>query len=116
MRKLSTLAKRLSFSTVYVWIRSVGNRMGNHLHMALYWPRSEFLNLAKFVEAILGSDVVHETNTRGYFFAEAQSNGWQIKEIVNGLAGAPGWGEYLAFQRIKYNECSKGRRMGFSNC
>ena len=66
------------------------------------------------MEAILGSDVDHETNTRGYFFAESQCKGWQIKEIVKGLAGALGWAEYLAFQRIKHHECSKGRRLGFS--
>ena len=78
--------------------------MGNHLHMALYWPRSALLNLVNFMEAILGSDVIHKTNYRGYFFAEAKSNGWQIKEIVNGLAGALGWGVYLAFQKIKHHE------------
>ena len=82
--------------------------------MALYWRRSEFLNLVKFMEAILGSDVDHVTNTRGVFFAESQCKGWQINEIVNGLAGALGWVEYLSFQRIKHNEYSKGRRMGFS--
>ena len=113
MRKLRTLGKRLGFSTVYVWIRSGGNRMGDHLHMALYWRRSEFLNLVKFMEAILGSDVDHETNTRGYFFAESQCKGWQMKEIVNGLAGALGWGEYLAFQRINTMSALKAEEWAF---
>ena len=76
--------------------------------MELYWRRSEFLNLVKFMEAILGSDVAHETNIRSSFFAESQCKGWQIKEIFNGLASALGWGEYLASQRIKHHDCFKG--------
>ena len=71
MRKLRFLAEQLGFKAVYVWIRSVGNRMGNHLHIALYRQRSEFLILVKFMEAILRSDVDHETNIKSYFFCIA---------------------------------------------
>ena len=114
MRKIRTLAKQLGFSAIYVWVSSVGAKMGDHLHMALHWKYSAFLQLVDLFQKVLGSDVNHEGKTKRQFEARSFCRGWEIKEIVTSLAGALGWGEYLAFQRIKHNECSKGRRMGFS--
>ena len=114
MRKIRTLAKQLGFSAVYVWVSSVGAKMGDHLHMALHWKYSAFLQLVDLFQKVLGSDVNHEGKTKRQFEARSFCRGWEIKEIVTSLAGALGWGEYLAFQRIKHHECSKGRRMGFS--
>ena len=114
MRKIRTLAKQLGFSAVYVWVSSVGAKMGDHLHMALHWKYSAFLQLVDLFQKVLGSDVNHEGKTKRQFEARSFCRGWEIKEIVTSLAGALGSGEYLAFQRIKHNECSKGKRLGFS--
>ena len=114
LRKIRTLAQRLGFSVIYVWIRSVGSRMGEHLHMALYWRHSAFLDLIKLMEVTLGSDVDHEAKSRAQFYGRSQCRGWEIKQILGGISGAFRWGEYLARQRIKHNDLSSGRRMGCS--
>ena len=63
-RKMRILAQRLRFKTAYVWVRSIGARMGEHLHIGLHWRHSAFVDLIKLMEATLGSDVDHEAKSR----------------------------------------------------
>ena len=115
MRKLRTLAKKLGFSAVYVWVSSVGAKMGDHLHMALHWKYSAFLQLVDLFQNVLGSDVDHEGKTKGQFKARSFCRGWEITEIDDGLSGALRWGRYMAYQKSKHQDTSSGRRMGCSN-
>ena len=88
--------------------------MGDHLHMALHWKYSAFLQLVDLFQKVLGSDVNQEGKTKRQFEARSFCRGWEIKEIVTSLPRAPGWREYLAIQRIKHHQCSKVIRKGFS--
>ena len=114
MRKIRTLAKQLGFSAVYVWVSSVGAKMGDHLHMALHWKYSAFLQLVDLFQKVLGSDVNHEGKTKRQFEARSFCRGWEIKEIDDGLSGALRWGRYMASQQLKHQDSSGGRRMGTS--
>ena len=109
-----TLAKQLGFSAVYVWITSVGAKMGDHLHMALHWRYSSFLDLVNLLQQILGSDVDHEAELNRRHIARSCCRGWEIKEIIGGLSGAFRWGRYMASQQFKHQDSSGGRRMGTS--
>ena len=114
MRKIRTLAKQLGFSAVYVWVTSVGAKMGDHLHMALHWRYSASLDLVNLLQQILGSDVDHEADVNRRHIARSCCRGWEIKEIVGGLSGALRWGRYMALQQIKHQDSSGGRQMGTS--
>ena len=114
MRKIRTLAKQLGFSAVYVWVTSVGAKMGDHLHMALYWRYSDFLDLVNLLQRILGSDVDHEADLNRRHITRSCCRGWEIKEIIGGLSGALRWGRYMASQQFKHQDKSSGRRMGTS--
>ena len=114
MRKIRTLAKQLGFSAVYVWVTSVGAKMGDHLHMALHWRYSSFLDLVNLLQQILGSDVDHEADINRRNTARSCCRGWEIKEIICGLSGALRWGRYMASQQFKHQDSSGGRRMGTS--
>ena len=114
MRKIRTLAKQLGFSAVYVWVSSVGAKMGDHLHMALHWKYSAFLQPVDLFQKVLGSDVNHEGKTKGQFEARSFCRGWEIKEIIGGLSGTLRWGRYMASQQFKHQDSSGGRRMGTS--
>ena len=114
MRKIRTLAKQLGFSAVYVWVTSVGAKMGDHLHMALHWRYSAFLDLVNLLQQILGSDVDHEAEGNRRHVARSCCKGWEIKEIIGGLSGALRWGRYMASQQLKHQDISGGRRMGTS--
>ena len=114
MRKIRTLAKQLGFSAVYVWVTSVGAKMGDHLHMALYWRYSASLDLVNLLQQILGSDVDHEADVNRRHVARSCCKGWEIKEIIGGLSGALRWGRYMASQQFKHQDNSTGRRMGVS--
>ena len=115
MRKIRTLAKQLGFSAVYVWVTSVGAKMGDHMHMALYWRSSAFLNLVNLMQQILGSDVDHEVQLNSQNSARSCCKGWEVKEITGGLSGALRWGNYMAYQKSKHQDTSSGRRLGFSS-
>ena len=114
MRKIRTLAKHLGFSAVYVWVTSVGAKMGDHLHMALYWRHSAFLDLINLLQQILGSDVDHEAEVNRCQTARSCCRGWEIKQIIGGQSGALRWGRYMASQQFKHQDNSSGRRMGTS--
>ena len=114
MRKIRTLAKQLGFSAVYLWVTSVGAKMGDHLHMALHWRYSSFLDLVNLLQQILGSDVDHEAEANKRYIARSCCRGWEIKEIIGGLSGALRWGGYMASQQLKHQDRSGGRRMGTS--
>ena len=114
MRKIRTLAKQLGFSAVYVWVTSVGAKMGHHLHMALHWRYSSFLDLVNLLQQILGSDVDHEPEVNRRYIARSCCRGWEIKEIIGGLSGALRWGNYMALQQLKHHDRSNGRHMGFT--
>ena len=114
MRKIRTLAKQLGFLAVYVWVTSVGAKMGDHLHMALHWRYSAFLDLVNLLQQILGSDVDHEAEVNRPNVARSCCRGWEIKEIVCGLSGALRWGRYMASQQLKHQDSTGGRRMGTS--
>ena len=114
MRKIRTLAKQLGFSAVYVWVTSVGAKMGDHLHMALHWRYSAFLDLVNLLQQILGSDVDHEAVVNRRHVVRSCCRGWEIKEIIGGLSGALRWGGYMASQQLKHQDSSGGRRMGTS--
>ena len=114
MRKIRTLAKQLGFSGVYIWVTSVGAKMGDHLHMALHWRHSAFLDLVNLLQRILGSDVDHEAKANKRYIARSCCRGWEIKEIVCGLSGALRWGRYMASQQLKHQDSTGGRRMGTS--
>ena len=113
-RKMRTLAQRLSFKTAYFWVRSIGARMGEHLHIGLHWRHSAFVDLIKLMEATFGSDLDHEAKSCAPFYGRSHCRGWELKQIPGGISGAFRWGEYLASQRIKHYDSSSGRRMGFS--
>ncbi len=114
MRKIRTLAKQLGFSAVYVWVTSVGAKMGEHLHMALHWRYSAFIDLVNLFQQLLGSDVDHETDVNRRHAARSCCRGWEIIEISGGLSGALRWGRYIASQQLKHQDSSRGRRMGTS--
>ena len=114
MRKIRTLAKQLGFSAVYVWVTSVGAKMGDHLHMALHWRHTASLDLVNLLQQILGSDVDHEADVNRRHVAQSCCRGWEIKEIIGGLSGALRWGRYMASQQFKHQDNSTGRRMGTS--
>ena len=114
MRKIRTLAKQLGFSAVYVWVSSVGAKMGDHLHMAPHWKYSAFLQLVDLFQKVLGIDVNHEGKTKRQFEARSFCRGWEVKEIIGGLSGALRWGRYMASQQFKHQDKSSGRRMGTS--
>ena len=114
MRKIRTLAKQLGFSAVYVWVSSVGAKMGDHLHMALHWKYSAFLQLVDLFQKVLGSDVDHEVRSNDIYYARSHCRGWEIKPINGGFSGALRWGHYLAEQHVKHYDLSNGRCMGCS--
>lgn len=114
MRKLRTLAKQLGFKIAYFWVASVGRKMGNHLHMAFFWRSSSFLDLVALLQTTLGSDVNHEASATNFLHAISQCRGWEVKQIPIGTGNLERWSSYLAHQRIKHNDFSSGRRLGFS--
>ena len=105
---------QLDFKTIYIWVKSVGARMGEHIHLALFWPFSHFIDLVHLMQNLLGSDVDHDVPSRDIYYARSHCRGWEIKPINGGLSGALRWGHYLAEQHVKHNDLSKGRSMGCS--
>lgn len=103
-RELARMSRINRRPFVSLWGRDVGQKMGEHVHMSMFWPSSDLGRFIGLQERVTGSSAafVHAPYTHNPV-ARSVCGGWQINMNSRDREGALGWAEYIAHQHSKHN-------------
>ena len=112
-RRFRYLSKSCGRDLSYVWVSDVGVRFGEHLHIALFWPRYDIKTLSWLCAALLGSglDESWEGQPKGF---RSVCGGWMLRFAEPRTDLRFGWAKYMSDQVIKHNSYDGGRCFGHS--
>ncbi|PID35456.1 MAG: hypothetical protein CR958_00095 [Rhodobacterales bacterium] len=116
-RELCRLSRHGKRPFVSLWGRDVGRRLGEHVHLSVYWPSGDLERVVRLISRVTGSrsEFVHAPYTIEPV-ARSVCGGWQINLNTRSQAGALDWASYIAHQHDKHTHAPnlQGRAFGIS--
>ncbi len=117
--ELARLCRSEDLPFVALWGRDIGQDMGSHVHLSMFWPSHKIAQLVAVIERISGSsaDFVLKPYTSDVV-ARSVCGGWQINmnNRKDDKQSALEWAEYIAAQHAKHPALPeiKGKAFGIS--
>jgi hypothetical protein len=117
--ELARLCRSHGISFVALWGRDVGQTMGSHVHLSMFWPPYRLAQLVAVIERVSGSPAAFVLDPYSRkIVARSVCGGWQIDMNIRGQdqQGALDFAEYIATQHAKHPAPPniKGKAFGIS--
>ena len=117
--ELARLCRSVGVPFVAVWGRDIGQDVGSHTHLSIFWPSRYLARLVTLIERISGS---HAAFVLKHYSADVVARsvcgGWQINmnSRTDFKASALEWAGYIAEQHAKHPAppALKGKAFGVS--
>ena len=112
-RRFRHLSNSRGRNLSYVWVSDFGARFGEHLHLALFWPRYDIETLLFLCVAVFGSKLDDTWDGHPKSFRSV-CGGWMVRFAEPRPDMRYGWAAYMSDQVLKHNAHPGGRRFGCS--
>jgi hypothetical protein len=117
--ELARLCRSQGLRFAALWGRDVGQAMGSHVHLSMFWPPYLLAQLVAVIERVSGSPAAFVLGPYSRkIVARSVCGGWQIDMNIRGQdqQGALDFAEYIATQHAKHPAPPdiKGKAFGIS--
>lgn len=103
-REVARLALSLDLPFVAIWGRDIGKDMGEHIHVALFWPSRRLKRLVALIARVTGSSAeIVKIPYSADLVARSVCGGWQFNMNNRDKAGALDLVSYIAGQHDKHH-------------